>query len=192
MDAKIEHSQCLVQSDPIPSGRHEVFLDGVGQTRALVRAPHTLWRDVHQRRVETLPHLQERGRTLTPLAPRDFGEVSGERSPPHLQAEGRHHGLVVADSVAHDAGVFVLRDQERILVRPIIGRGRCRLAVLLVLWRRSFGFDAPQDSVRPGRFSFLPTERNEKLGCVLHSGKKTKNQNAGTSKTEADERELCT
>lgn len=101
---------------------------------------------------------------------------------PHLQAEGRHHGLVVADSIAHDAGVFVLRDQERILVRPIIGRGRCRLAVLLVLWRRSFGFDAPQDSVRPGWFSFLPTECSENLVCVLHQNAGTKKQNRGRRK----------
>lgn len=79
----------------------------------------------------------------------------------HLQAEGRHHGLVVTDSVAHVTGVFVLCDQERILIQSIISRGQCCLMVIvIVFWGRSFGFDAPQDSIRPGWFSFLPAECN--------------------------------
>lgn len=94
--------------------------------------------------------------------PRQHREVSqGVIS--HLQAEGGDDGLVVADSVAHEAGVFVLRDQERILVWPVVAGGGSRLLLLLLvllLWRRTFGFEAPEDSVRPGWFSFLTTECN--------------------------------
>lgn len=78
----------------------------------------------------------------------------------HLQAEGCHHGLVVTDSVAHITGVFVLCDQEWILVQSIFGRGCCLMVIVIVFWRRRFGFDAPQDSIRPGWFSFLPTVYN--------------------------------
>lgn len=169
MDGGYYPRQHLVQANPIPRGWHEVFLDGVGQTRSLVGAPHTHRRNVHHRRVETLPQLRGGG------GRKGGRQRGGEMSPcarwwrqwavPHLQAEGRHHGLVVADSVAHVTGVFVLRDQERILVLSVFGRGqRCLVlgvfVVIVVFRRRSFGFDAPQDSVRPGWFSFLPAECN--------------------------------
>lgn len=74
---------------------------------------------------------------------------------------------MVTDPVAHVTGVSVLCDQERILVLFVFGRGQCCLMLDLVVdvdvdvfWRRSFGFDAPQDSVCPGWFSFLPAECN--------------------------------
>lgn len=40
----------------------------------------------------------------------------------HLQTEGCNDGLVVTDSVAHVTSVFVLSDQEWILVESIISR----------------------------------------------------------------------
>jgi len=94
---------------------------------------------------------------------RALASSSGPRA--HLQTEGRNDRLVVADPVAHVTGVLVLTDQERILIQTAVGRSRRLLVV--VLRRRGFGFDAPEDPIGPGRFPLLATEQKSKATFLM-------------------------
>lgn len=77
----------------------------------------------------------------------------------HLQAEGSNDRLVVADSVAHITGVFILGDEDWILVLSIISGGGSLLIVILRRW--GFGFDAPEDPIRPGWFPLLAAGQSQ-------------------------------
>lgn len=77
----------------------------------------------------------------------------------HLQTEGCNDRLVVTDSITHVTGVFVLGDQEWILLLPVICGSGCFLVV--ILWWQAFGFDAPEDPIRPGWLPLLTAEQRE-------------------------------
>lgn len=74
----------------------------------------------------------------------------------HLQAEGCNDRLVVTDSIAHVTGVFILGDQDWILILFFICGSWCLL--IIFLWWQGLGFDAPEDPVCPCRLPLLSTE----------------------------------
>lgn len=82
----------------------------------------------------------------------------------HMQRKHGRNRLVVTDGVAHVTSVHVLRDFSR----PTQPRGQTPLQCRIV--GRNWGAStpkAPEDSVRPGRFPLLSTDRKGAKGDRL-------------------------
>lgn len=81
----------------------------------------------------------------------------------HLKRKDADDGFVVADAVLHVAGVHFLRDLQGVLflLNLSLPLGVLTGLLYVLLLRRCFGSDPPQNPVGPGGFPLLTTEETQ-------------------------------